>query len=404
MGLVWKQKIGKIWYLTYSQDLGRRRRSLGTADKNLAEIIRAKEENDILLGKYGLKRGPVQKIRFSDFGRTFLDRKKSDGKAKSTIEGYMSTLEAFGRFLVRDEFMHKITQGDVEAFRDARRAGETLQAIAERGRDESPENWNSRLKTWRHKRKINAPKSEKTIRNDLINLKVAFAWAAKNGFLFENPVTDVELPRRVKRAPLYLRSSEYLKLMDAIDSHIFALFAEGSAQSRSRAARASTFKLIVQFYVLTGCRREEGCGIQPSRDLDLESEAPVLRVPMRKPGTYKAIPIGGELRPVIEELLKRSTGKDQLISVHPDSLYHSFKRYAKCAGLSGELTFHSLRHTAGTWFAAQGAGLKQLQDFLGHGDPQSTQIYIHSVNDELRRQLAKLKLPVSPASSDGTEE
>lgn len=390
MGLVWKQRIGRVWYLTYAEQLGRKRRTLGTEDKNLAEAIRAKEENDILLGKYGLKRGPVRKIRFSEFARIFLKHKESDGKAKSTIDGYTTTLDAFGFFLARDEYVHKISSGDIERFRDARRKGATGKAMPANVTE--LHSLNAREKRWR------LPKSPKTIRNDLINLKVAFAWGVRSGYLFDNPSESIELPRRVKKAPLYLRPSEYLKLMGSIDEYIAEMAAKDDKQSRKRAREADTFKLTLQFYILTGAREDEGCNIRPSEDLDLESPRPVLRVPMSKPGTYKTIPVESELRGIIEELLKRNVRRDMLITMRPDSLYHTFKKHALRAKLSPKFTFHSLRHTAGTWLAAQGVGFRQLQDFLGHGDPQSTQIYIHSVNEDLREQLAKLKLPVSTAT------
>jgi integrase len=393
MPLVWKQKIGKTWYLSYSKQLGEakrfRRRSTHLTDKILAEIKRKEEEERIVKGDQA--EGEFsEKIRFSKFALCFLNQKISDGKAHSTIDGYTSTLDAFGYFL-GDEYVHKITSATIEAFRDYRRMGSAPVPLPANVTELHPSN--RRQKQWK------LPKSQKTIRNDLINLKVAFTWAAKRGYLFRNPCENIELPRRVKQAPLYLRPSEYLKLMESIDAYMLEMRGKKDKQSRRRAADATTFKLVVQFYLLTACREDEGCRIRPSTDLDLETPRPVIRVPMSKVGNYKTIPIESELLPVIQELLKRSDGRDVLIPIHPDSLYHAFKNHAKRAGLSGKLTFHSLRHTAGTWLAAQGVGLRHLQDFLGHSDAQSTQIYIHSVNDELRQQLAKLRLPIQAAKS-----
>jgi integrase len=395
MGLVWKQRIGRVWYLSYAEELGRKRRSLHTENKNLAERIRWEEEKDFHERKHGLKPELVQKIRFSEFAALFINRKKLDGKAESTIDGYTSTLNAFGFFLNKryeqkgDRYVNEITAGDIERFADYRRTG---LPPAER-----PINVTELRPMNLMEKRQRAPKSVKTIRNDLINLKVVFAWAAKKRYLLENPCEDIELPRRVKQAPLYLRPSEYLKLMESIDAYVLEMKGKKDKQSRRRAADAMTFKIVLQFYLLTGCREDEGCSIRPSTDLDLETPRPVLRVPMSKVGDYKTIPIESELLPIIQELLKRCDGRDVLIPMHPDSLYHAFKNHAKRAGLSGKLTFHSLRHTAGTWLAAQGVGLRHLQDFLGHSDAQSTQIYIHSVNDELRQQLAKLRLPIQAA-------
>jgi integrase/recombinase XerD len=44
------------------------------------------------------------------------------------------------------------------------------------------------------------------------------------------------------------------------------------------------------------------------------------------------------------------------------------------------LTAHSLRHTAGTLGLRAGSTLRQVQDLLGHKNPQTTAIYVH-IND-----------------------
>ena len=41
------------------------------------------------------------------------------------------------------------------------------------------------------------------------------------------------------------------------------------------------------------------------------------------------------------------------------------------------ITFHDLRHTFGTRLAASGEPLRTIQEFLGHADAKTTQIYTH---------------------------
>ncbi len=45
------------------------------------------------------------------------------------------------------------------------------------------------------------------------------------------------------------------------------------------------------------------------------------------------------------------------------------------------ITFHELRHTFGTQMAAAGAPLRAIQDWLGHADAATTQIYAHYAPD-----------------------
>lgn len=53
-----------------------------------------------------------------------------------------------------------------------------------------------------------------------------------------------------------------------------------------------------------------------------------------------------------------------------------FERTLKRAGLRQEMKFHGLRHTFATRLAASGVPLVKLQEWLGHEDAATTQIYV----------------------------
>jgi hypothetical protein len=46
------------------------------------------------------------------------------------------------------------------------------------------------------------------------------------------------------------------------------------------------------------------------------------------------------------------------------------------------ITFHDLRHTFATRLAASGEPLRNIQEFLGHADSKTTQIYAHYARSE----------------------
>lgn len=53
-------------------------------------------------------------------------------------------------------------------------------------------------------------------------------------------------------------------------------------------------------------------------------------------------------------------------------------RLLKIAGLNGQLTPHSLRHTHTSLLAEAGVGLEQIMDRLGHTDDHTTKnVYLH---------------------------
>lgn len=52
-----------------------------------------------------------------------------------------------------------------------------------------------------------------------------------------------------------------------------------------------------------------------------------------------------------------------------------------------EIKFHALRHTFATRLAASGQPLRTIQEFLGHADSKTTQIYAHYAPSEREVQM-----------------
>nr|WP_245998333.1 tyrosine-type recombinase/integrase [Siminovitchia terrae] len=64
-------------------------------------------------------------------------------------------------------------------------------------------------------------------------------------------------------------------------------------------------------------------------------------------------------------------------------------RLLKIAGLNGQLTPHSLRHTHTSLLAEAGVGLEQIMDRLGHTDDHTTKnVYLH-VTKEMKKEASQ---------------
>jgi len=62
------------------------------------------------------------------------------------------------------------------------------------------------------------------------------------------------------------------------------------------------------------------------------------------------------------------------------------KNYAKELGIEKLVTPHTIRHSIATHLLHSGRiNLRELQEFLGHANISTTQIYTHLTSEHLRR-------------------
>jgi site-specific recombinase XerD len=77
-----------------------------------------------------------------------------------------------------------------------------------------------------------------------------------------------------------------------------------------------------------------------------------------------------------------SDGEKMRLSVR--SVQRMVEKYRKMAKLPVPITPHGLRHTFATDLLSHGAGLREVQEMLGHKNVSTTQIYTHVTNPQLK--------------------
>ena len=80
---------------------------------------------------------------------------------------------------------------------------------------------------------------------------------------------------------------------------------------------------------------------------------------------------------------KHSKGERMRLSVR--TVQRIVKTYCKKAQLAVTISPHGLRHTFATDLLSHGAGLREVQEMLGHKNIATTQIYTHVTNPQLKK-------------------
>jgi len=99
---------------------------------------------------------------------------------------------------------------------------------------------------------------------------------------------------------------------------------------------------------------------------------------------------------------------DDLVFAHPQTghaldrskVSKRFKKACKEAGVR-PVRFHDLRHTFATRLAAKGTPMRTIQEFLGHADSKTTQIYSHYAPSEHEVKLVDAAFAPEPAEEPG---
>ena len=66
--------------------------------------------------------------------------------------------------------------------------------------------------------------------------------------------------------------------------------------------------------------------------------------------------------------------------ISPDAISNAFHKWAKCAGISKNVSIHSLRSAFATHLLEDGATIFQIKELLGHASLNSTAVYLRLAN------------------------
>lgn len=191
--------------------------------------------------------------------------------------------------------------------------------------------------------------------------------------LQENPVADLEYPKLRKSLPKYLTMEQSAALLKAVS---------GPNEKRDYA--------ILMLFLNCGIRRSELVGLNITDVYDDR-----IRV-IGKGNKERFVYFGTPCRKAIDAYLVERNNKiltdnralfgsrdGNRISV--SAVHRLVKKALLQAGLdASQFSAHKLRHTAATMMLSGGVDVKTVQEVLGHENLNTTQIYTHIENTELK--------------------
>ena len=221
--------------------------------------------------------------------------------------------------------------------------------------------------------------SNRTIARNLSCIKMFYKYLADTNYISSNPALNFETPKGVMTLPHVLSIDEVDMLLQKPD--------------RTRPAGLRDAALLELLYA-TGLRVSELVHLHLN---DINLEAGYL-IAFGKGSKERLVPIGEVAQNVMGEYLHRA--RPQFLGPwHSSYIFASrkgrpltrqgfwkiIKRYARAAGITKNITPHTLRHSFASHLLERGADLRSVQMMLGHADISTTQIYTHVTSERLKK-------------------
>lgn len=224
--------------------------------------------------------------------------------------------------------------------------------------------------------------SAATISRNIASLKAFYHYLFKEGMVKEDVSEMLKAPKIEKKLPEILSMDEVVRLLE---------------QPSGDTPKEIRDKAMLELLYATGIRVTELITLKTD-DVNLQ----VGFIVCKDENKERVIPFGNEAK---SALIRYLEGTRAAMIEDPDSAYlfancsgqpmsrqgfwKLIKHYTKKAGITADITPHTLRHSFAAHLVENGADLRSVQEMLGHSDISTTQIYANLNHNKIREVYAK---------------
>lgn len=221
-----------------------------------------------------------------------------------------------------------------------------------------------------------------TISRNIVSMKAFCQFLCREGILTTDISENLKAPKVEKRVPGILSMQEVEKLLEQPGR-------ETPKEIRDRA--------MLELLYATGIRVSELISLKLA-DVNMQMGYIICHDRNKD----RAVPFGSKARESLTEyffkarsgMLKNPEEETLFVNcsgspMSRQGFWKLVKYYAQRAGITEEITPHTLRHSFAAHLVANGADLRSVQEMLGHADISTTQIYAVMNHNHIREVYAK---------------
>jgi integrase/recombinase XerD len=216
-------------------------------------------------------------------------------------------------------------------------------------------------------------RSASTISRNLASLRSFYKFTTKNQMIKSDPTTELISPKIERRLPQILTIDEVKLLLEQPDT---------------RDLKGLRDKAMLELLYATGIRVSELISLN-IEDMDMKAES----IRCNPSGRVRNIPVCKSAINAVKDYLEKA--RENMIRKHDETalfvnvsgtritrqgFWKIIKYYKNLAKINKDITPHTLRHSVAAHLLESGTDIRSIQEFLGHSDISSTQIYMQLAN------------------------